>query len=52
MDAIDRDTLTTLVVTFVVYGLGRAGLLPRNIPYHIVLIVVLAVVLILAAAVL
>ena len=47
MDAIDRDTLTVFFVTFVAYGLGRAGLLPHPSSFILVL---LAVVFILAAA--
>ncbi len=50
MDALDRDALTTFLVTFVAYGLGRAGLLPQNAV--VVAVILLAVVFIFAAAVL
>lgn len=50
MDALDRDALTTFLVTFVAYGLGRAGLLPQNAV--VVAVILLAVVFVFAAAVL
>ena len=50
MDALDRDALITVLVTFVANGLGRAGLLPQNVVKYAVIL--LAVVFVFAAAVL
>ena len=50
MDALDRDALTTFLVTLVAYGLGRAGLLPQNAVG--IAVILLAVVFVFAAAVL
>ncbi len=49
MDAFDRDALITVLVIFVAYGLGRAGLLPQNSFLFVVAVILLAVFFIFAA---